>query len=246
MKRLLLAFALCAALLSACVNPLTKKAYSEHQQWLEGNPYTSVLDSIDNSRHLYNQTHDTTLLINALATLEASLWDAESQRAAYAWRKLSINRQLHRYDSARGMLSTYPNSCFSPFGKKQQELVTDICEYNYTMQTEERDLKVNELITYMEYCFEHEDSIAHGAEAGFLKKYSGNQLALESVPTPVDFSSLSWYVRARALRGDDLQELQKLIEVLARDYHLSSMAEEWMPKLLELERDEIDFDKYIE
>ena len=96
--------------------------------------------------------------------------------------------------------------CIGNFGKKEQLLVTEISQYNYCHQYEERDQKFDELIAYMEYCFERQKMVTEGDELKYLTKYENNQLALDAMATEVDFHALNIYLAIRRIHGDRTEE----------------------------------------
>lgn len=242
MKKILMIFALCLFFLSSCDIPRMNNAYIQHEEWKKTNVGAEYIECIDNHINQYNHTHDTAILIAALTDLEANFREQDIYKQFYIERKLTIIRLLHEYDLAQSVLEKYSDESFGAFGKKMQSMITDISILNYQKQNIDRDQKVNELITYMEYCFEHKDSIDCGNETGFLKKYHNDNYAKESVATPKDSESLSWYVMARLLRGDNKQEIQNEIEMLTKDNIIDNITQEMLSNLLTRQIQEIDFD----
>lgn len=200
------------------------------------------MDRIDDKISQYNITHDTALLINAMTELELNLQDKDPYKQFYLERKLTIARLLHEYDLAQSVLSQYPESDFGVFGKKLQFMITQVSIFNYQELDNERVRALDELIDYMEYCFERQDSIDIGNEAGFLQKYDNNKLAKESIATSIEYESLSWYVMARLLRGDKQQEIHNRLDVLTKGQSIGSITQEMLLNLLTKQIQDIDFD----
>lgn len=242
MKKKLIIFVLFPFLISSCNIPRMNNAYIQQEEWKKANVGAECMNIIDNQISQYNQSHDTAILITTLTDLEANFQELDIYKQFYIERMLTINRLLHKYDSAQSILEKYPDESFGVFGKKMQSLITDISILNYQKQNNDRDQKITELIIYMEYCFERKDSIDCGNEAGFLKKYHNNNYAKESEATPKDYESLSWYVMARLLRGDNKQEIQNKIEMLTKDNITDNITQKMLSNLLTKQIQEIDFD----
>ena len=137
-------------------------------------------------------------------------------------------RLLHEYDTVFAMLDTCQNDIIGNFGKKREFIITEISRYNYYHQYENRDQRIDDLVVYMEYCFERQQFIAKGNEAGYIQKYKDNQLALDAVATKICFLSLNRYVGIRLLRGDNKAEIKNLIENYYQQKMIDPLEKEWL------------------
>ncbi|MBP5613724.1 MAG: hypothetical protein J6X35_06260, partial [Bacteroidales bacterium] len=93
---------------------------------------------------------------------------------------------------------------------------------------ENRDQRIDDLVVYMEYCFERQQFIAKGNEAGYIQKYKDNQLALDAVATKTCFLSLNRYLGIRLLRGDNKAEIKNLIENYYQQKMIDPLEKEWL------------------
>ena len=148
---------------------------------------------------------------------------------------------MHKYDMALAVLDTCPDD-IGNFGKKEQLLVTEISQYNYCHQYEERDQKFDELIAYMEYCFERQKMVTEGDELKYLTKYENNQLALDAMATEVDFHALNIYLAIRRIHGDRTEDLEPIIENYYQKGVIGELDREWLQELVKAEYKEKDFD----
>ena len=124
----------------SCSNSLIDKATEEHKQYMESP--NAWREKVDDDIHRYNTTRDTNILYNTLAYLNDIPQNNENKKACLN-RKLVVLRLLHKYDMALAVLDTCPDD-IGNFGKKEQLLVTEISQYNYCHQYEERDQKFDE------------------------------------------------------------------------------------------------------
>lgn len=194
----------------SCSSNRTKEAYLINQQWAEFNRHGICLDSIDYQIHQYNCTKDSSLLRYALYRL-GEVKQTGVNMSDCLERKLSILRLLHEYDTVSIIINSYSDSAFGLFGKTKQILLTEISKHNYQRQYKNRHQKTDELVTYMEYCFERQYSVFADSDSAYLNKYRENPLALKAVATEVSPISLQWYIVARLFRGDNKTELERLI-----------------------------------
>ena len=222
----------------SCSNPFIKKAYKMHEEWEKENGW---YDMIANDVHQYNVTHDTSLLYAALDCLKNIPQNDDNKKVLFGWR-LTVLGLLHEYDTVFAMLDTCQNDIIGNFGKKREFIITEISRYNYYHQYENRDQRIDDLVVYMEYCFERQQFIAKGNEAGYIQKYKDNQLALDAVATKICFLSLNKYMAARLLRGDDKEEIKSLIENYYQQKMIDSMDKEWLLGQLDGNYEEKDLD----
>ncbi len=222
----------------SCSNPFTKKAYEMHEECEKENGW---YDMITNDVHQYNITHDTSLLYAALDCLKNVPQNDDNKKAWFGWR-LTVLRLLHEYDTVFAMLDTCPNDIVGNFGKKSEFIITEISKYNYYHQYKNRDQKIDDLVIYMEYCFERQEFIAKRDEAGYLHKYKDNQLALDAVATKICFLSLNRYVGTRLLRGDNKADIKTLIENYYQQKMIDSLEKEWLLEQLNGNYEEKDLD----
>ena len=222
----------------SCSNPLIDKAYEEQERYMESPD--AWREKVDDDIHRYNTTRDTNILYNTLAYLNDIPQNNENKKACLN-RRLVVLRLLHKYDMALAVLDTCPDD-IGNFGKKEQLLVTEISQYNYCHQYEERDKKFDELIAYMEYCFERQKTVTEGDELKYLTKYENNQLAMDAVATEVDFSALNIYLAIRRMHGDRTEELEPIIENYYQKGVIGELDREWLQELVKAEYKEKDFD----
>jgi len=225
----------------SCHNSLMNKAYEEHERFIGKDGWRYKVDS---DIHKYNATHDTALLYNTLAYLE-NLPSNDCDIISWHTRKLTVLRLLHKYDAAFAVLDTCPDGAWGNFGKMKELLITEISKYNHYHKFEERDRKIDELISYMEYCFERQEMAVHKAELQYLQKYKDNQLALDAVATEIDPYTLNWYIGARLLRGDKKTEMDMLIEEYYQKGLIDKVGKDWLRTLLDGEYEEKDFDSQL-
>lgn len=222
----------------SCSNPLIDKATEEHKQYMESP--NAWREKVDDDIHRYNITRDTNILYNTLAYLNDIPQNNENKKACLN-RRLVVLRLLHKYDMALAELDTCPDD-IGNFGKKEQLLVTEISQYNYCHQYEERDQKFDELIAYMEYCFERQKSVTEGDKLKYLTKYENNPLALDAIPIEVDFHALNIYLFTRRMRGDKTKELEPIIENYYQKGVIGELDRDWLLELVKAEYKEKDFD----
>lgn len=215
-------------LLLSCTNHLVDKALEEHKLYMESP--NAWREKVDDDIHRYNITRDTNILYNTLAYLNDIPQNDENKKACLN-RRLVVLRLLHKYDMAFAVLDTCPDD-IGNFGKKEQLLVTEISQYNYCHQYEERDKKFDELIAYMEYCFERQKTVTEGDELKYLTKYENNQLAMDAVATEVDFSALNIYLAIRRMHGDRTEELEPIIENYYQKGVIGELDKDWLKELV--------------
>lgn len=208
----------------SCSNPLIDKAYEEHKRYMESTG--AWCEKVDDDIHRYNTTRDTNILYNTLKYLN-DIPQNEENKKAWLNRRLVVLRLLHKYDTVFAVLDTCPNDICN-FGKKEQLLVTEISQYNYCHQYKERDQKFDELIAYMEYCFERQKMATEGDELKYLTKYENNQLAKDAMATAVDFLTLNEYLFIRRLRGDKTEDLEPIIEKNYQKGVIGELDRDWL------------------
>ena len=208
----------------SCSNPFIKKAYEMHEEYEKENGWYEM---ITNDVHQYKVTHDTSLLYAALDCLKNVPQNDDNKKVLFGWR-LTVLRLLHEYDTVFAMLDTCQNDIIGNFGKKREFIITEISRYNYYHQYENRDQRIDDLVVYMEYCFERQQFIAKGNEAGYIQKYKDNQLALDAVATKICFLSLNRYVGIRLLRGDNKANIKNLIENYYQQKMIDPLEKEWL------------------
>ena len=197
-------------------------------------------EKVDDDIHRYNITRDTNILYNTLVYLNDIPQNDENKKACLN-RRLVVLRLLHKYDMALAVLDTCPDD-IGNFGKKEQLLITEISQYNYCHQNEERDQKFDELIAYMEYCFERQKMVTEGGELKYLTKYENNPLALDAIPIEVDFHALNIYLFTRRMRGDKTKELEPIIENYYQKGVIGELDRDWLLELVKEDYKEKDCD----
>lgn len=225
----------------SCSNTLMNKAYEENRIFMEANGWQQ---KVDTDIHQYNVTHDTTILYNSLAYL-ASIPINEDNSISWHTRILSVYRLLHKYDTVFAVLDTCQDEAFGNFGKTKELLITEISKYNYYRQFEKRDQKIDELVTYMEYCFERQKFVAEMDESRYLQKYADNQLARCAVATEIDPYTLNWYIGIRLLRGDKKADMELLIENYYQNGYIDEIGKDWLQALLDGNYEEKDIDSRL-
>ena len=195
-----------------------------HEEYEKENGWYEM---ITNDVHQYKVTHDTSLLYAALDCLKNVPQNDDNKKVWFSMR-LTVLRLLHKYDTVFAMLDTCQNDIIGNFGKKREFIITEISRYNYYHQYENRDQRIDDLVVYMEYCFERQQFIAKGNEAGYIQKYKDNQLALDAVATKICFLSLNRYVGIRLLRGDNKAEIKNLIENYYQQKMIDPLEKEWL------------------
>ncbi len=238
---IVLSFFLYYIIFMSCSNPLVDKANEENRRFMGAD---SLCYKVDADIHKYNITHNTTLLYNVLAYLD-DIPINNDNRINWHTRRLTVLRLLHKYDSVYAFLDTCTYDAVGDFGIKKQLLITDISRYNFYHQFEKRDQKIDELIAYMEYCFERQIITAEKGESVYLQKYKDNQLALCAVATEMDPYTLNWYIGARLLRGDKTTDLELLIENYYQKGLIDEVGKDWLGALLDGNYEEKDFDKRL-
>lgn len=225
----------------SCNNPLTAKAYEENERFVGEDGWRYKIDA---NIHQYNVTHDTTLLYNALAYLK-DVPINDDNKITWHSRRLSVLRLLHKYDTVVAILDTCTDDVVGDFGKKKELLITEISRYNYYHQFDEREQKIDELITYMEYCFERQNMVAEQDESRYLQKYKDNQLALCAVATEINPYTLNWYIGTRLLRGDKKTDMNLLINNYYQKGLIDETGKDWLLVLLDGNYEEKDFDSRL-
>lgn len=219
-------------------NPLKNKAIEENDRFVGTDRW---LYEVDADIHRYNVTHDTALLYSSLACLK-SVPVTDDNQISWHTRRLSILRLLHKYDTVFAVIDSCQDETFGDFGKTKEILVTEISRYNYNKQFEKRDQKIDELVAYMEYCFERQAYAAEMDESGYLQKYTDNQLARSAVATEVNPYTLNWYIGIRLLRGDKKADMELLIEDYYQKGYVDELGKDWLQALLDGDYEEKDID----
>lgn len=222
----------------SCRNPLMDKAIEENNRYMGTEGW---IDKVDNDIHRYNVSHDTTILYGALACLD-SVPVNDDNKVSWHTRRLSVLRLLRQYDTVYAILDTCSDEAFGDFGKTKELLVTEISQYNCLQQYEKRDGKIDELVAYMEYCFERQQSVAEKDESGYLQKYKDNPLALRAVATEMNEYTLNWYIGVRLLRGDERTDMKSLIADYHRQGYIDEVGKDWLKALLDGDYEEKDID----
>lgn len=222
-------------------NPLVGRAVYEYNRFMGTD---SWLNKVDHDIHHYNVTHDTTLLYSSLSSLK-SVPVNDDNKISWLTRRLTILRLLHKYDTVFAVLDTCSDDSFGDFGKTKELLITEISQYNYYQQFEKRDQKIDELVAYMEYCFERQKFVAELDESRYLQKYIDNQLARYAVATDVNPYTLNWYIGIRLLRGDKKADMELLIENYYQKGYISELGKDWLQKLLDGNYEEKDIDSRL-
>lgn len=225
----------------SCTNYFIDKANEEHDRFVGSDGWRYKVDS---DIHQYNVTHDTTLLYNSLAYLE-NVPITDDNKITWHTRKLSVLRLLHKYDTVFAVLDTCSDDAVGDFGKTKELLITEISRYNYYHQFEKRDQMIDELITYMEYCFERQKLVIENVESRYLQKYKDNQLALSAVATEIDPYTLNWYIGVRLLRGDKKADMELLIENYYQKGYVDDIGKDWLQSLLDGNYEEKDIDSRL-
>lgn len=222
----------------SCRNPLMDKAIEENNRFMGTDGW---IGKVDNDIHRYNVTHDTTILYGSLACLDSVPVNDEN-KVSWHTRRLSVLRLLRQYDAVYAVLDTCSDDAFGDFGKTKELLVTEISQYNYHQQSEKRDEKINELVAYMEYCFERQQSVAAKDESGYLQKYRDNPLAMRAVATEMNEYTLNWYIGVRLLRGDEKADMKSLIADYYQQGYIDEVGKDWLETLLDGDYEEKDID----
>ena len=222
-------------------NPLKNKAIEVNNRFIGANGW---IYKVDADIHQYNVTHDTTLLYSSLAYLK-SVPINEDNSISWHTRILSVYRLLHKYDTVFAVLDTCQDEAFGNFGKTKELLITEISKYNYYRQFEIRDKKFDELVAYMEYCFERQKFVEKMDESRYLQKYIDNQLARCAVATEVDPYTLNWYIGIRLLRGDKKSDMELLIENYYQKGYIDEIGKDWLQALLDGNYEEKDIDSRL-
>ena len=222
----------------SCRNPLVDKAIEENNRFLGADGW---VNDIDNNIHQYKLTHDTTLLYGSLACLD-SVRITDDNTISWHTRRLSVLRLLHQYDTVYALLDTWSDEAVGDFGKTNELIVTEISQHNYLQQFVERDQKIDQLVAYLEYCFERQQSTVANDEQGYLQKYKDNPLALQAVATEVNEYTLNWYIGVRLLRGDDKTDMKALIDNYYQQGNIDQLGKSWLESLLEGDYEEKDID----
>lgn len=225
----------------SCTHPLLKKAYDDNERYvgMDGWRY-----KVDTDIHQYNVSHDTTLLYDLLAYLD-SVQINDENKISWHNRRFTALRLLHKYDTVFAILDTCPDDAFGNFGKPMEQFLTELSQYNYNQQFEEWYCKIDEMVAYMEYCFELQEFVAQNDESGYMKKYDGNQLALHAVATEIDAYALNWYIGIRLLRGDEKTDMELLIENYHQKGYIDEIGKDWLRILLDGKYDEKDLDSQL-
>ena len=237
----ILAILLFFATILSCYNPLANKANEENNCFVGTDGWRYKVDA---DIHQYNVTHDTTILYSSLTYLQ-SVPINEDNKISWHTRILSVYRLLHKYDTVFAVLDTCQDEAFGNFGKTKELLITEISKYNYYKQFEKRDQKIDELVTYMEYCFERQKFVAEMDESRYLQKYADNQLARCAVATEIDPYTLNWYIGIRLLRGDKKADMELLIENYYQNGYIDEIGKDWLQALLDGNYEEKDIDSRL-
>ncbi|MCR5425035.1 MAG: hypothetical protein K6E93_09825 [Bacteroidales bacterium] len=237
----ILAILLFFTTIPSCNNSLKNKAIEVNNRFMGANGW---IYKVDADIHQYNVTHDTTLLYSSLAYLK-SVPINEDNSVSWHTRILSVYRLLHKYDTVFAVLDTCQDEAFGNFGKTKELLITEISKYNYYRQFEKRDQKIDELVTYMEYCFERQKFVAEMDESRYLQKYVDNQLARCAVATEIDPYTLNWYIGIRLLRGDKKADMELLIENYYQNGYIDEIGKDWLQALLDGNYEEKDIDSRL-
>ncbi len=237
----ILAILLFFTTIPSCNNPLKNRAIEVNNRFMGANGW---IYKVDADIHQYNVTHDTTLLYSSLAYLK-SVPINEDNSVSWHTRILSVYRLLHKYDTVFAVLDTCQDEAFGNFGKTKELLITEISKYNYYRQFEKRDQKIDELVTYMEYCFERQKFVAEMDESRYLQKYVDNQLARCAVATEIDPYTLNWYIGIRLLRGDKKADMELLIENYYQNGYIDEIGKDWLQALLDGNYEEKDIDSRL-
>lgn len=220
-------------------NPSMSDAYEELAQWNKINGWYHI---VDENISQYNFTHDSTLLYSTLLYLD-SIPQNNDNKVALLNRRLTVLRLLHKYDMVFAILDTCSEKSTGVFGKTAEYMITEISQYNYCYQHEKRNQKINELVCYMDYCFERHEMVSKENEIGYLQKYRDNQLALNAIAVKKEFITLNWYIVAKLLRGDKKTDIKLIIENYYNTYYINDEIEkEWLLGLLNVNYEEKDFD----
>lgn len=201
-------------------------------------------NKVDDDIHRYNITKDTTILYNTLTFLQSMPINNDNQIFLQT-RELTVLRLLHKYDRVFAILDACPNDAMGNFGKMKQYLITEISQYNYYQQFDVRDQKINQLVSYMEYCFERQNLVDEKDESRYLQTYKDNKLAMCAVATETNAYSLNWYLGVRLLRGDKKSDIKGLIENYYQMGYITVVGKDWLESLLEGNYDEKDIDSTL-
>lgn len=246
MKRILFIslIALLPLLITACTNSQNKSAYSVHQLWLEANEVNLKIDSVDALIHQYNLVHDAQLLQSALDRLDPAIKNG-CQNQALLVRKMSIFRLLHEYDTVQAILDAYQDTNDVVLCHRMQTLLTDISKHNYYHQEKELEDGLNNLVSFLELCFERQSYSEAGNEEQFLQKYPNNPLAIDAKAADHSPLVLDYYIVARLLRGDDPSVVEKLINEYSRDGLIGDITQELLLSRLTQNYSGKDFDMLL-
>lgn len=225
----------------SCSKKLVYMANEENIRYIGSDGWRYKVDA---DIHLYNVNHDTALLYSTLAYL-GNIPTNNNNKTNLLIRKLTVLRLLHKYDTVIAILDTCSDDVIGSFGKTKELLITRISHFNHYQQFKERDQKIDELIAYMEYCFERQNMVDNGDESIYLQKYKDNQLALSAVATRINPYTLNWYLGSRLLRGDNKTDIELLIENYYQMGLINDVGKDWLWSLLDGNYEEKDFDSRL-
>lgn len=230
--------------MTACTNSQYKSASSVHQLWLKANEKGFEIDYVDALIHQYNEVHDTQLLHSALDCLDTAFTD-KCQNQVLLARRMSIFRLLHEYDTVQAILEDYQDSSDVILSKRMQALLTDISKNNYYHREKELGEGLNDLVSFLDLCFERQSYVEDGKEEQFLQKYPNNPMAIDAKATDYTPQILDYYIVALLLRGDDASAVEKLVNAYYRDGVIGEITRDVLMNRLAQDYSGKDFDMLL-